>query len=1176
MALSLNNSQWEYKVASSEGTLYYCNESGFINQIFVNGVQVASLQYPNSNTYLTYTYNFMTNNFHNEMLQCEVNINIFDNLIVKLFDNLPDKDKELIYHSILNQDSSYEWSIESLKVMIITFFSGINPQKYLIANEEDNSWTIKTLAEQLDKVIIFLPAKTYLTLKNQEGINTLKSWWGGFCFDYLKKVMSSNDLSSETQKSNFDFASKFINNLINTNNKIKQLLQSVNLRIIANLPLPVIYLPNEKVIYLSQNSLDDKLNLAKNIFIALYLEKLHELYNTTQYGLLWTDAYNLKPIVERFDDSINEDDESLPLSKNSNDQQLDNANDNNNGQDVSDEDNSNTQITNEQITNQILQVFTKKATKYQLPPQQAGALLQKSIAIVCEANNPNCTFNVTVDLNNNEITINKVLTVISDEDYEQTNNQTNLINIAAVIADIPDVNVGDTVNLNVPLNTIITPTMFRQIIDLFIKQIVNLNKIVGTVVDGKVESINLDQAITYVTFNNGKGILYENNEINGEELLVGNTYKFLVEDKNNMNSEYEYRLSRNSSELVKQLFYDCVPALQVGIIDIVKIARWAGNDTKILVKTNNSNINPVSACYGKDKSILHQIVNEIFLPSEEYKPHHEMINIIADNNDPITLIANACKPIKIIGVEIISVDNKKANVIAYQKDVPSLIGKKGANIKLIYELTRWSLTIMNQDEAVQKAIAYVPLNARPYPNVNDSTLNNNQCQDEQVQTDEITDDEVNETDIDSFNNEEVNAEESVNNNDNNQYEVNDNISTTSNAITDFSQLPEFAQLAKEIDGVNSDNDVENNNSNDNTTDDNDDSSQINNRLIYQDNLNKSASVNEENENQKELNQSTIKPNDKYNEDESKDNSTNEQSMHESKLTPQQKIMDNSLNDYFEDDANDDEDVIHLGQPFLSATQLTQVYRTLDGQVNEEVPFYLKWLVDSWPWNFMDDEFSKVDVGTVPLKLEFWEENLIFSLEVKNWTNMNNSKITSCQILHENLADALQWQNKLKQLNNEVVNVNHWNDFMYVMIVSLKVIEKWMENSAEWKTRTRNHFMPYCYVRIGNYVTVKVNYPGVPEYYKLGNGDRHPIKCWDDLLLSMLNLASLPIKQIPFNNKLVHHFFRPCTNQELMQKDWALIGSNSTYCYLKLEPNWMKTLIRAIIFMNRINKCDYKE
>ena len=276
------------------------------------------------------------------------------------------------------------------------------------------------------------------------------------------------------------------------------------------------------------------------------------------------------------------------------------------------------------------------------------------------------------------------------------------------------------------------------------------------------------------------------------------------------------------------------------------------------------------------------------------------------------------------------------------------------------------------------------------------------------------------------------------------------------------------------------------------------------------------------------------------------------------------------------DDEDDDDIIHLGQPFLSATKLVQVYRTADGKINEEVPFYLKWLIDSWPWNFNDEEFAKFDCGSVPLKLEFWEQKLIFSIEIKNWTSFDNAKTINCQVLHNNLANANEWKNRIQQLNNQSVNINHWNDFLYVIIVSLNTIEKSMENDPDWKTRNRNQFMPYCNVSIGNYVTVKVNFPGVPEHYKLGSGDLHWIKCWDDLLLSMLNLAAAPMKQIPFQNKHLNFFLQPCNDTSTMRLGWAIIGTRNNYCYLKLEANWMKILIRSIIFMKVFNKCDYKE
>ena len=1121
MNLTLSNLKFKYKIDTNDGTLYGVDEPNFANQIFLNGNQIPFLIYPNFNLHLTYTYNFITNKFSNINANKKTLVSDFDELIIKLFDDLPDKDKQFVYQTILNQVNSYEWSIEKLKVMIITFFSNISFHKYLIADEEtNNSMTITTLAKQLGKVIIPIPSKIYLDLNNEEGICTLNAWWGDFYHKYLKQVVSPLDLTSQTQKNNFEYANLFISNILDSIKEIKTLLQYVNIRIIANLPIPVLYLPTEKAIYINQNALENKDKLATNIFIALYYEKLQELYSLQNYGLFWNNAYNLKPLVKYFDDNTNEENNEK-LIVNNQDHTENNASD-----DVNEEE---PEISDEQIAINIFRIVDKKINQYQVCKQQAIDLLQKSILTVMQANFPTAQFEVSI--NENEITINKVLTVVSDNDYETSDNFDNEINFSKIKEELDDIKIGEVVNYNLDLSEIITPIIFREIMDLFINQLKSVNTIIGKVIDGTITEIKLEQGITFVSFNDGNGVLYQSNEIKNEELLVGQTYKFYVEDKNEAWQANEYFLSRNSDQLVKQLFYDNVPALQAGVIQIRNIVRLPGFDTKILLNSNNPNIDPIQMCKGMNKSILHKIEDEIFIPDPDSSSHHEKINLIAYTDDPIALIANVCKPIRIMGVGVVNVNMKKANVIAHQKDVPLLIGKSGINTKLIYQLTGWSISVMNQEEAFQKNIDYVSLNERTRSNEN-----NDQQEATSPSVQEETIDEFNDVDI---NNEEITEEYQ----DNDTFvESNHNDSISYKEITDFSELPEFAQLAQEIDNNKDDE------QNPNVEASSSENQSENSRQNDDDSLALEEPVN--------INETLI----------DFDDSNNMNKKLEQNTNPTIEINDDE----------DDDDIIHLGQPFLSATKLVQVYRTADGKINEEVPFYLKWLIDSWPWNFNDEEFAKFDCGSVPLKLEFWEQKLIFSIEIKNWTSFDNAKTINCQVLHNNLANANEWKSRIQQLNNQSVNINHWNDFLYVIIVSLKTIEKSMENDPDWKTRNRNQFMPYCNVSIGNYVTVKVNFPGVPEHYKLGSGDLHWIKCWDDLLLSMLNLAAVPMKQIPFQNKHLNFFLQPCNDTSTMRLGWAIIGNHNNYCYLKLESNWMKILIRAIIFMNVFNKCDYKE
>lgn len=119
------------------------------------------------------------------------------------------------------------------------------------------------------------------------------------------------------------------------------------------------------------------------------------------------------------------------------------------------------------------------------------------------------------------------------------------------------------------------------------------------------------------------------------------------------------------------------------------------------------------------------------------------------------------------------------------------------------------------------------------------------------------------------------------------------------------------------------------------------------------------------------------------------------------------------------------------------------------------------------------------------------------------------------------------QSKVNTLLHKNINLDYWNDFLYVMITSLKAIEVFMHEDPNWKTRKCNKFMLYCYVSIGSYIQVKVNYPTIVEHYKLGNSNLHSINCWNDLLISLLNLTKTDLIKFSFQNHNYSYFIQPC-------------------------------------------------
>ena len=122
-------------------------------------------------------------------------------------------------------------------------------------------------------------------------------------------------------------------------------------------------------------------------------------------------------------------------------------------------------------------------------------------------------------------------------------------------------------------------------------------------------------------------------------------------------------LSRTSPELVLSLFEQEVPELFDETIEIKAIAREAGSRTKVAVKSNDINVDPVGACVGMKGARVRAVVEEL---------SGEKIQIHLDE------------------------ENGNIRVIVPQDQLSLAIGKRGQNARLASKLIGWNIDIQGE------------------------------------------------------------------------------------------------------------------------------------------------------------------------------------------------------------------------------------------------------------------------------------------------------------------------------------------------------------------------------------------------------------------------------------------------------------------------------------------------
>ena len=194
-----------------------------------------------------------------------------------------------------------------------------------------------------------------------------------------------------------------------------------------------------------------------------------------------------------------------------------------------------------------------------------------------------------------------------------------------------------------------------------------------------------------VSINLGRvdAILNESEQVKGETFRPTERVKVYVIEVKDTPKGPRVSVSRTHPDLVKRLFESEVAEVRDGTVEIKAIAREAGSRTKIAVKSNDANVDPVGACVGLNGSRVNSIVSEL---------KGEKIDIINWDDTPAYLIENALSPAKVNCV-VADEEEREAQVIVPDYQLSLAIGKEGQNARLAARLTGFKIDIKSETQA---------------------------------------------------------------------------------------------------------------------------------------------------------------------------------------------------------------------------------------------------------------------------------------------------------------------------------------------------------------------------------------------------------------------------------------------------------------------------------------------
>lgn len=209
----------------------------------------------------------------------------------------------------------------------------------------------------------------------------------------------------------------------------------------------------------------------------------------------------------------------------------------------------------------------------------------------------------------------------------------------------------------------------------------------GTILNCIVQRIETNNV--YVDLGKSVGVMFPQEQIPNERYYTGQRLKVYVLRVDQTPKGPQIVVSRSHPDMVKRLFEMEVPEIATGTVEIVGIAREAGSRTKIAVKSNDENVDPVGTFVGGRGTRVQAVMAGI---------GEEKIDIIPYSDDPKDYITNALSPTKVLQVKI-NEEEKKATVKVPDDQLSLAIGKQGQNVRLAAKLTGWNVDIDGADES---------------------------------------------------------------------------------------------------------------------------------------------------------------------------------------------------------------------------------------------------------------------------------------------------------------------------------------------------------------------------------------------------------------------------------------------------------------------------------------------
>src|ERR1700756_5017579 len=209
----------------------------------------------------------------------------------------------------------------------------------------------------------------------------------------------------------------------------------------------------------------------------------------------------------------------------------------------------------------------------------------------------------------------------------------------------------------------------------------------GQLVNGIVQRFEKRNII--VNLGRTDAILPEKEQVPRERYRQGDRIRAYIVSVEITSRGPQIVLSRTHPGMLTQLFAQEVPEIYEGIVEVKGAAREPGGRAKIAVISNDRDVDPVGACVGMRGTRVQAVVQEL---------RGGRIDIVLWRNDPAEYMCRALAPATVSKI-IMDEDGRAMEVIVPDDQLSLAIGKRGQNVRLASQLTRWKVDLRSESEA---------------------------------------------------------------------------------------------------------------------------------------------------------------------------------------------------------------------------------------------------------------------------------------------------------------------------------------------------------------------------------------------------------------------------------------------------------------------------------------------